>query len=210
MYKIYYNDTLICLCHRVMESIIDTSADDVIKIHYPGRTKFLLNYIDKVEKNRELREMYIFTADLPQLKADFLSLFKIVKAAGGLVLNAQREMLMIYRRGAWDLPKGKMESGETRKMSAVREVQEETGLKHIELIQKLHRTYHIYRSGSGTRVLKPSYWYLMYSDDTTLIPQTEEDIEKAEWVSLGRYHAEIEEHCFANIRDVVNKWIGRS
>lgn len=109
---------------------------------------------------------------------------KKIVAAGGLVLNENNEILFIYRRHYWDLPKGKLDEGETIEACAVREVQEETGLKKVEITSFLCKTYHEYfDKWINEDVVKESWWYLMKSDSSEiLIPQTEEDIEKIIWV----------------------------
>lgn len=113
-----------------------------------------------------------------------MQLKKII-AAGGLVLNEQKEILMIFRRGKWDLPKGKLDEGETIEACAVREVMEETGLTKIDLGPLLSITYHTYfDTWLKEEVMKETHWYQMYADtNQPLIPQTSEDIEVIEWVS---------------------------
>jgi len=109
-------------------------------------------------------------------------MFIEVEAAGGLVQNERGEYLMIHRRGFWDLPKGKLDAGETLKECAVREVEEECGLKNISRDKKICVTHHIYNTKKGL-CIKPSHWYKMsVKGCPDLIPQHEEDIEKAEWV----------------------------
>ncbi|MFT4565376.1 MAG: 8-oxo-dGTP pyrophosphatase MutT (NUDIX family) [Saprospiraceae bacterium] len=209
MYKIYYNDTVIRLAHMGYESHITRKAHHQVIIYYTGKTKHILSCLDKIEKDPELKELVLLTTDVKLLKRDFFSVFKIVPAAGGLVLNDKCQMLMIFRRGHWDLPKGKMEEGETKKETAIREVQEETGLSNISLLNKLVTTYHIYRGrNSDRRILKPSYWYLMYSNERKLIPQTKEDIEKAEWIN---YREEVDDlkPIYTNIVAVVRAYRNR-
>lgn len=110
---------------------------------------------------------------------------KKIVAAGGLVVNEKNEILFIFRRQHWDLPKGKLDEGETIEACAVREVQEETGLKKVEIVSFLCKTYHEYfDKWINEDVIKESWWYLMKSDSSeVLIPQTEEDIEKIIWVN---------------------------
>ena len=110
----------------------------------------------------------------------------IIIAAGGLVQNSKGEILLIYRRGFWDLPKGKLDAGESIPDCAIREVQEETGLKSIELGPFICTTTHAYYDKwLSKEVEKHTHWYAMLSlANETLVPQTEEDIEKIEWVPM--------------------------
>ena len=108
---------------------------------------------------------------------------KIIEAAGGLVFNEKKELLMIFRRGFWDLPKGKVDEGETLDECALREVSEETGLLSIDLIGFLTTTYHTY-SFKDEVVLKPSHWFRMNCTSTEkLTPQAEEDITDIKWIT---------------------------
>jgi 8-oxo-dGTP pyrophosphatase MutT (NUDIX family) len=176
-------------------------------LHYRGKTKFILSVLDKIEKGTKTHCYRIFYKDLEVLKDDFFSLFRIVKAAGGLVLNRNSEILLIYRRGSWDMAKGKMEEGETKRESALREVQEETGLDRLQLVGKIQTTYHIYRDKSNRRVVKPSYWYLMATKDMDLVPQSEEDIEQAIWAKSKDIVAGKYEPMYSSIRSVLHSYL---
>lgn len=124
---------------------------------------------------------------------NFTKEMEIVEAAGGLVLNAKGEVLMIYRRGFWDLPKGKIDLGETEAACAIREVQEETGLMKLDLGEKLQVTYHTYLAGNKT-ILKPSHWYRMiHLGNENTIPQTEEDITAIRWMNKAEVKAILEQ-----------------
>lgn len=184
MYSISFNDTVIRLADIGIESHLHDTPNSMT-VYYPGKTKFLLSCLDKIEKNKDLEEVNILTDDPEKLMNDFKSLFKVVKAAGGLVINEVGEVLVIFRRGSWDLPKGKIELEESKKAAAIREVEEETGMTNLRIVEKLVTTYHIYRTrSSAKRILKPSYWYLMYAESQKLTPQLEEDIMDARWVNL--------------------------
>ena len=112
----------------------------------------------------------------------------IITAAGGLVQNNEGAFLLIFRRGFWDLPKGKLDAGELIPECALREVQEETGLQTITLGAFICMTTHAYfDTWLQKDVVKETHWYSMKAtalDVETLIPQTEEDIEKIEWVLM--------------------------
>jgi 8-oxo-dGTP pyrophosphatase MutT (NUDIX family) len=97
---------------------------------------------------------------LDELKKVFFKKFVLVKAAGGLVRNEMNEILMIFRRGKWDLPKGKLDPNESLEDCALREVREETGLENIKLLGPLLITYHTYHEGTRF-ILKESHWYKM-------------------------------------------------
>ena len=111
-----------------------------------------------------------------------------ILAAGGMVLNENNDVLMIFRRGFWDLPKGKLEAGETIEQCALREVKEETGLTEIELIKFITVTEHEYFEKHLKKdVLKETHWFEMKSHSRQqLIPQTEEDIVAIEWVNKNK------------------------
>ena len=115
-------------------------------------------------------------------------------AAGGLVTNPKGQILWIYRRGFWDLPKGKLDEGETIQTCALREVAEETGIKDIRLHELLKFTNHIYFDKYlNQEVVKRTYWFHMTIPTTQSgVPQITEDIEKIEWHSLATA-----KHCLA-------------
>jgi len=108
-------------------------------------------------------------------------------AAGGLVTNPEGQILWIFRRGFWDLPKGKLDEGETIQTCAVREVEEETGIKNIRLHELLKFTNHTYfDTHLNQEVVKRTYWFHMTIPAAQIgIPQISEDIEKIEWHSLA-------------------------
>ena len=187
MYKIYINDTPLVLMESKEVVEAPPSSEDHLIARYTGKRKFLFSYIDMLEKSDRFKRVSLHSSDVEKLFQDFQANYKIIEAAGGLVFNSANELLMIYRRGSWDLPKGKLDKGETIEAAAVREVQEETGLDKIDLGQGLPTTYHTYKNGKGTRVLKKTYWFIMKTEENELVPQTEEDIEKAVWVNINTF-----------------------
>ena len=123
---------------------------------------------------------------------NFIYLYPQLDAAGGAVFNQNKELLMIYRRGFWDLPKGKTEPGESDEQSAVREVEEETSIQKPEIIQSLPDTYHMYRIDDQW-VTKRTRWFLMATENQPLKPQTEEDIELAQWVNINNLETKLKQ-----------------
>jgi 8-oxo-dGTP pyrophosphatase MutT (NUDIX family) len=119
--------------------------------------------------------------DLETLRKAFWKKFLLVKAAGGLVQNEKGQLLFMLRRNKWDLPKGKLDAGESLEQCAVREVEEETGLKDIRLGKPLLVTYHTYDE-SGKHFLKETHWYHMIAPgDQIITPQQEEQITEIKW-----------------------------
>jgi 8-oxo-(d)GTP phosphatase len=108
---------------------------------------------------------------------------KAVTAAGGFVIRHgihEPDVLLIFRRGVWDLPKGKLDAGESIEACALREVREEVGINELEILQAFGHTVHGYPQ-RGAFIIKTSHWYLMRTPQTFFIPQAEEDIEHVEW-----------------------------
>ncbi|HEY8690107.1 MAG TPA: NUDIX domain-containing protein [Chitinophagaceae bacterium] len=179
--KIYFGDKPVFLCDKIDKTIDEyMHHPDAVFIDEisPSAIKSLLHEIAKTEFHAGI----LLDKDLTKLKNTFFKHFKVIEAAGGLVLNRNKEILMIFRRGKWDLPKGKLDEGETLEQCAVREVEEETGITNIDLKEKVTETYHVYKE-FGKHILKESHWYKMQCDtDQKLVPQTEEDITDIKWV----------------------------
>lgn len=135
----------------------------------------------EVKKLKKLRSLTLVT-NMKKILIDHLKdQFKIVKAAGGLVLK-DGKILMMYRLGVWDLPKGKLNKKENVKDGALREVEEECNIQ-VEVIDKLPKTWHSY-AFKGKKILKKTSWYLMNcTDDSLMKPQAEEFIEEVRWMT---------------------------
>lgn len=128
----------------------------------------------------------------------FVQEYTLIHAAGGIVTNENGEILMIFRLGCWDFPKGKVEAGEDWPTAAIREVEEETGLQNIHLQEAFANTYHTYIL-KDTPILKITHWYSMQAPTQSLVPQTEEDIAQAIWVPRNEVAAKLEK-SYASLR----------
>jgi 8-oxo-dGTP pyrophosphatase MutT (NUDIX family) len=153
-------------------------------------------------KLEKIQAGVLYHTNLEELKKAVFKKFAIIYAAGGLVLNPSKSILLIFRKGKWDLPKGKLDEGESLDQCALREVKEETGLQHLRLIEPLVVTYHTYDE-DGKHILKETHWYLMHAGrDQQLKPQHEEQITAIEWANekqLPKYM----ENTFPLIKDVI-------
>ncbi|NND93356.1 MAG: NUDIX domain-containing protein [Flavobacteriales bacterium] len=135
---------------------------------------------------------------------NFKKRFRIMHAAGGLVVNSNNEILLIKRLGMWDLPKGKIEKGEDIVDCAIREVEEECAVFGLGITGKITTTYHVMRRNKN-KYLKESHWYMMKTDQTAPgIPQTEEGIEKVRWVSKTELQKKLKK-SWPSVREVIKE-----
>ncbi|MGL6125985.1 NUDIX hydrolase [Chryseobacterium artocarpi] len=158
-------------------------------------------------ENTSVNELNVYGENIVEIWHEFQNLFRIIEAAGGLVNNPDGRMLFIKRLGKWDLPKGKMEKGESREESAVREIEEETGLKDVELVEFINTTYHIYIERNGEKILKCTHWFEMnFSGEDTSKPQIEEGITEVAWKNTAQIKDEVFPSTFKNIKLIVKEF----
>jgi len=186
MYKIYINENILELKDTKDVKKGRHTAEAVLA-PYSGKKPMLLSYVDMLEKTNRFKHIVIHHNNVKQLWKDTKSLFSIIEAGGGVVCNEKDEVLFIYRKGFWDLPKGKRDPGEKKRMTALREVEEETGVKNVSIHDKIIVTYHLFKLRSKKRALKKTHWYTMKASDQILKPQAEEDITKAEWKNPEKF-----------------------
>lgn len=131
----------------------------------------------------KIQKAYLYHPDEKEIMKTLKAKIPVNKAGGGLVYNKKGEVLFIFRNGKWDLPKGGIEKGEEIENTAMREVEEETGVGKLSIIDKLQKTYHVFKR-NGKYKLKITHWFEMHSDFEG-IPQgqIEEGIEKVAWLN---------------------------
>lgn len=190
MYTIFINDSVIYLSDRPHKST------DIRSIQYKNQN---FNEIVEILLENEATKTCFYHHNLKELWQEFQNQFKVIAAAGGLVFNEKNETLWIFRNGVWDLPKGKIDDGETKEIAAIREVKEECGIENVQRKELLITTYHMYSYKKNT-VLKVTYWYKMVSNSNErLIPQLEEGITEIAWFSDVKLN-EIFENTYDNIK----------
>lgn len=190
MYKVFVNDKPLFLTNEI-------SKETNFQI-------FLLESIDikqlivKMFQNK-IQKAYLYYPDEKEIMKTLKSKISVSKAGGGLVYNKEGAVLFIYRGGKWDLPKGGTEKGEDIEETAMREVEEETGVNKLKITKKLQKTYHVFKR-NGIYKLKITHWFEMHSDFEGIpIGQLEEGIEKVAWI-LPSEMPEILKKSYENIK----------
>ena len=179
MYKIYFEKRCIIICPPDELALADPNA----VMFNIGTASDIHRLVEMVELSDSLHRVYIPTSDVETTYRTICAEFLEVNAGGGLVSNRRGDYLLISRNGLWDLPKGHQDPGEEISVTALREVQEETGIDQLLLGELICITDHCYKR-NGIWHLKHTWWYdMLYTDPTDLTPQREEDIAKAAWVA---------------------------
>lgn len=193
MYTIYVGDKPIILTTEVEKETDFKSY--LLKSVNIGKVIKTLN-------NTDLEAVHLVYKNEDKLLRKFLKLLPNVVAGGGKVYNSKNEILFIYRNDKWDLPKGKTERKESIEETAIREVEEETGVKGLSITKPLPTTYHIFKR-NGKHRIKITYWFEMRTDfEGKLLPEENEGITKVEWLD-AKASQEAMENSYANIRELV-------
>jgi ADP-ribose pyrophosphatase YjhB (NUDIX family) len=180
MYKIFFKERVVYLTNKI-ESDLTVDFGSILKYANQGE---LMQFIENFERNTSMQSAFIYHHNLHELMQNFRACFKNIPAAGGLVWNTNRDSFIGMKRlGFYDLPKGKVDRGETFEEAAVREVREECNIEEVSIERKLTTTYHTYRLPKHF-IFKETRWFEMtYSGSTVPEPQKEENIESVFWLS---------------------------
>jgi 8-oxo-dGTP pyrophosphatase MutT (NUDIX family) len=196
--KLYYNNNSILLCTEHIQPagnqlIVDTENLDIAIID---------SHIRHFIQQSENKDLILIGKNVDSLFSELKKSFHYIEAAGGLI-EQDHKYLFIYRLGKWDLPKGKIDKGESAPEAAVRECEEECAISGLQIISELPSTYHIYPYKTG-HALKTTYWYRMKSSHKgKLSPQTEENIEKVEWLDIAAIKTTVLKNTYLSVRDVI-------
>lgn len=201
--KIYFNDKPLFLTDAITPDIEPYAHHDDAVLIDEFSTPGVNSMIHEMRQEKVHAGIFVHP-NLAELEKTFRKKFTVIQAAGGLVVNDAGAVLMMLRRGKWDLPKGKLDPGESLETCAVREVQEETGLTEVILEKPLLVTYHTYDE-SGKHILKETHWYLLQAPgQQPLEPQTEEQITQLKWVPAAEVKQYIN-NTFPAIIDVLQQ-----
>jgi len=196
MYVIFYNNKPIFLT----KNISDYTAD----VTYDIDKKAVLEILKELDTDA-INSVCFVHSDHHYLLEKFIANFKVIEAAGGVVYNEKKELLFIFRNDLWDLPKGKVEKGESVEKAALREVAEECGVTDLKLGQFLNKTYHIY-TYKNRLIFKSTHWYKMTSrQKSKLVPQLEEGITKAVFLDK-KAQKEALKNTYPNIKLLVETY----
>ncbi|WP_138434798.1 NUDIX hydrolase [Winogradskyella algicola] len=193
MYTIYVGDKPIILTTKVEKETDFKSF--LLKSVNIGKVIKILNSTD-------LKAVHLIHNNPDKLLKHFLKLLPNVVAGGGKVYNENNEVLFIYRNNKWDLPKGKIEGKESIEETAIREVEEETGVEGLKITKALPTTYHIFKR-NGKHKIKITYWFEMKTKfNGKLYPQEKEGITKVEWLDMKTAQKALE-NSYANIKILI-------
>ncbi|RZT00119.1 NUDIX hydrolase [Aquimarina brevivitae] len=180
MYKVFVNNTPIILSTK--KAIEGYTTLPIKEVDFPEIIRTVL----KKEKKGKEAKYHFYHKSEKKLMEHLYSKLPVVVAGGGKVYNEADEVLFIRRNGKWDLPKGKAEKKEDMETAAIREVEEETGVKNLRVTKFLKHTYHIFKRNGEFR-LKVTYWFEMKTDFTgDLVPQKSEGITKVRWKNTAK------------------------
>ena len=202
--KIYYGEKPVYLCNEMDDTLNEL-------LHHPDvvfvdelSSPAIKSMVHEIKKEN-FHAGILWNSDLEKLKKAFFKHFTVIEAAGGIVQNDDKDLLFIFRRGKWDLPKGKMEKDESAELCAAREIEEETGVKNLKLKKKIGDTYHIYDE-FGKHFLKISHWYYFTcSAKQSLAPQTIEDITEVKWIKTKDIKKPVA-NTYATIKDILGSF----
>lgn len=201
---IYFGQKPVYLCDKLDKDLTElVHHPDVVFIDELSSPA--INSLLHEMKKEEFHAGIIIHTDLEKLKKEFFKHFTVIIAAGGIVQNKNKELLFIFRKGKWDLPKGKMENKELPELCAKREIAEETGVTKLTLKHKIGDTYHVYDE-FGKHFLKISHWfYFITTGDEILKPQVEEDILDAKWIPTKDIKKPLS-NTYSTIKDILSEF----
>lgn len=191
-------------------SMIKSLKDWRKKVLIPNGTPEIITAFFKAIKEIkkfDFKSLTFLVENKEEAQQTIFDQYKIVNAAGGLVLNQENKILMIHRLGKWDLPKGKAEKGESIRETALREVEEECNIK-VALIDNYYISYHTYLH-KNVRVLKRTYWYQMkLISDKDMAPQKDEGIDDVRWMDAAKMYKVLYK-SYPSIQNVVKNMLNQ-
>ncbi|MCF8361889.1 MAG: NUDIX domain-containing protein [Prolixibacteraceae bacterium] len=222
MYKVFLNERVVFIGGGNNKTLFNNQPKNTYSEHYVGHDGYIdMDEFDSVSEvqtvtdfasvwqsfvaNEYWKKIFLYSDTTDKLFSILFSFFIRLDAAGGVVLDKNNRLLCIKRFGKWDLPKGKVEKGESFRLAAMREVKEETGIDAIANEKPHIITHHVYQSPyhNNEWVLKPTYWYRMKCiNSENLVPQSEESITDVKWFG-EELKDEVIQNTYKSLIDVI-------
>lgn len=201
---IYFDEKPVYLCDELDENLHELihHSDVVFVDEFSSRA---INSLLHEMKKESIHAGIMWYKDLEKLKKSFLKHFTCIEASGGIVQNEAKDILFIFRRGYWDLPKGKLEKNESLELCAEREIEEETGITNLKYKELIGTTYHAYDE-YGKHFIKISHWfYFTCKGKNEGKPQAEEDITEVKWFPTKDIKIPMA-NTHPNIKDILGRF----
>lgn len=202
MYKVFINDKTIFLS----ENINNPQNRKDLAVHNYINNSELNNVILTFASDTLYNSLYIICNDSEQVFNQLFVIFTKINAAGGIVKNNNNELLFIFRRGKWDLPKGKQEANESSEQAAIREVMEECGISNLEIIKQLNSTFHMYEVKKKWMIKQTDWYEMLYEGNKSPVPQTEEDITDIRWFNPVDINI-ITSNSYLSLKELIGSYI---
>lgn len=205
--KIYFNSNYIEFVYDKSE-ILQNKSIKIINL-VKSSDKELTDVITDFLVDTMSYVVYFYDRNFDDVLIIFKKKFFYIEASGGLIQKST-QFLFMQRLGFWDLPKGKLEKKESIQDAAIRECEEECGIKNLQIISQLSSTFHIYKY-KNSYALKQSHWFFMQTKySKKLKPQKEENISEVKWFTKEQLTSTILNDTYLTIKDVINEAISLS
>ncbi|MCX6290721.1 MAG: NUDIX domain-containing protein [Bacteroidetes bacterium] len=199
MHTVFVNDKSLHFIHTYLSGELEMAKNHLV---ISEANKNVEDVILLLENTDEPLEVFYISENPDVAWKTFVSNCTLIEASGGLVRHAKNEFLFIFRLGKWDLPKGKIEFDETPEEAAIREVEEECGIKELSIVQKLPPTFHTY--WLRKRMLKKTHWFLMdTTSDSPLVPQLDEHITDVKWMTREELMKEVFFNTYSSMAELL-------
>lgn len=199
MYKVFINDKALIF------SAADVALQEYNIVNYKvGQSS--KSVIEEIIHNSQGNNFFVKSDNADEAFRNFSSQLQLINAAGGVVFNEHNKLLLIFRRGKWDLPKGKIDKGESVEEAALREVDEETGIGKCGIVKRLNDTFHAFFQKSSWKIKKTTWFEMKIKNAKPLVAQTEEDITDLKWMETDELK-KVMENTYPLIRELLSEYL---
>jgi len=199
MYKVFIENTPLHIIEKK-----DFIPNDVLVVYAEDLDLIKDQLFHLIESSDNELPIYLVAESIEKTFIQLFEGYDFIEAAGGIV-KRKESYLFIKRNGCWDIPKGKLDEGETPEVAALREIEEECGISSLVLGERICITYHTYVN-KGKPIIKKTYWFqVSYDGGKELVAQKEEGITKVKWFKKSELE-KIRKNTFTSILEVMNDY----